>query len=464
MNDFESRLRASLRRHAQDAPDGDRLAERILRDTSAGTAPSRRRREWRTWTFPLAAAGAVAAIAGALVGVNQVHHHSATPAGPMSTAPSVLASPVPTNAPSSLPTLTTTAPPSQPTLPPTLRGVRVLDATFVGPDDGWLLASADCLNGKPGKCTAMLRTTDGGRRWTSMPNPGVNVPGVKGCANPCVDHIRFATAKAGYAYGDGYYGSGAFLITTDGGKSWQPQQQADVVALETLDNNVIRVTTTQPGCGPPGCTYQVQTAAIGSTQWTTHALTPPAEGATTGAQLVRSGSDAYVLVTMNWAGGANNATSVLYRSGDDGASWQRVGEPCPQRSGANGEVDSTAIAAGGQGRVSVLCVGRMPGTGSFVAVSTDAGAHFAATPGGVPRSAIELLVGDPQTVLLAAGGSHVYRSADGGASWQAVAGPTGKVSWIGFESTTVGRLVAANGSTIWTTQDGGEHWTALPLG
>jgi photosystem II stability/assembly factor-like uncharacterized protein len=356
------------------------------------------------------------------------------------------------------------APLSQDTLPPTLHGVRVLDATFVGPKDGWLLASADCLDGEPGKCTAMLRTTDDGQHWTSMLNPGVNVPGVKGCADPCVDHIRFATAKTGYAYGDGYYDSGAFLITTDGGKSWQPQQEADVVALETLDGNVIRVTTTAPGCGPPGCTYQVQTAAIGSTQWTTHSLTPPAMGETSGAQLVRSGSDAYVLVTMNPAGGANNETSVLYRSSDDGVSWQRVGEPCQQRGGVNGEVDSTSIAAGGQGRVSVLCVGRMAGTGSFVSVSTDSGAHFTPTSGSVPRVATEMLVGDPHTVLLAAGGSHVYRSADGGASWQAVAGPTGKVTWVGFESTTVGRIVGGDGNTIWTTQDRGEHWTALPLG
>jgi photosystem II stability/assembly factor-like uncharacterized protein len=466
VSEFEKRLRASLHRHAAEAPDGDRLVERILREASARPAPSRspRRREWRAWTFPLATAGAVAAIAAALVGVHQVHH-SAAPAGTqLPTTPRLAQlTPVPTGAPqgTAVPTTTTQAP----AVPPNLTHVRVLDATFVGPKDGWLLATADCL-GKPGTCTAMLRTVDGGAHWTSMPNPPVNVPGVPGCPKQCVDHIRFANRSTGYVYGDGYYGSDAFYLTTNGGKSWT-QQSGGAVALETLDNNVIRVSTTEPGCGPPGCTYQVQTAAIGSSKWS-KPYPLSASGMTTGAQLVRGGNhDAYVLVTMNPAGGASDETSTLFVSTDDGATWSDRGEPCPQAGGPTGEVDSVSVAAGGDDRVSVLCVARMSPQPRFVAASTDHGRHFTKL-GAVPSDGAGLLAGDPATVLLVVGPSggspNVHRSVDGGLTWQKVPGVGGAATWVGFESKTVGRIIGDNGRTIWTTNDAGEHWTPFTFG
>jgi len=460
MSDFEKRLRASLHRHAAEAPDGDRLVERVLRDTSALPVPSRRRRrrEWRTWTLPLATAGAVAAIAAALVGVNQVHH-SAAPAGSTSTTPNTpLLTPAPTGAPqdTAVPTL---APTAAPAVPPSLTNVRVLDATFVGPKDGWLLAHADCLN-KPGTCIAMLRTVDGGAHWTSMSPPPANVPGVENCAAPCVLHLRFATSSIGYAYGDGP--SGAFFMTTNGGKTWTQEQDVSVTALETLDGNVIRVSSVPVGCVPPGCGYAVQTAGIGSSKWTSRSLPQDAGGMTTGAQLVRGGHDAYLLVTGHPAGGAQNATSTLFVSTDDGATWSDRGEPCPQAGGPNGEVDSVAVAAGGNDRVSVLCVARMSPQPRFVAVSSDAGRHFTRRS---PVSGVGagMLAGDPSTVLLVVG-PGLHRSADGGLSWQTLPEQLAAVTWVGFESTTDGRIISDAGRTIWTTHDAGAHWTPFTFG
>jgi photosystem II stability/assembly factor-like uncharacterized protein len=452
MSDFEDRLRASLRRHAAEAPDGDRPAERILREAARPVPSRRRRRGWRTWTLPLAAAGAVAAIAATLVGVNQVHH-SAAPAG--TTVPT--ATQVMTHA--AAPTVPhTTAAPS-PTVPAGLSHVRVLDATFVGPDDGWLLATADCL-GKPGTCTAMLRTVDGGAHWTSFKPPPANVPGIGNCAAPCVDHIRFANADTGYAFGPS-----AFFVTTDAGTHWT-QQTGAAVALETLDNNVIRVSAVPAGCGPPGCGYAVQTSSIGSATWTSRSLPRYLGGMTTGAQLSRGGHDAYLLVTGHPAGGASSAISTLYVSTDDGATWSDRGEPCPQAGGPAGEVDSVAIAAGGADRVSVLCVTRQSPQPRIVATSRDHGLHFAVLSP-TPGYGAGLLAGDPTTVLLVAGqsgGPAVYRSVDAGRTWQVPPGLTGGVSWVGFESTTVGRIVSDTGRTIWTTHDAGAQWTPFSFG
>lgn len=81
-----------------------------------------------------------------------------------------------------------------------LTNFQAEDLTFVSTEDGWALGSADCLSGG-GICTALVRTTDGGRTWHSMKAPSVNLPNVHSCAAPCVNGIRFANQEIGYAFG-----------------------------------------------------------------------------------------------------------------------------------------------------------------------------------------------------------------------------------------------------------------------
>jgi photosystem II stability/assembly factor-like uncharacterized protein len=331
-------------------------------------------------------------------------------------------------------------------VPAHLKNIHVLDATFVGPDDGWLLANATCLNGKPGQCTAMLRTTDGGAHWTGVHPPPVNVPGVNACKRRCVQHIRFANARTGYAFGPG-----AFFMTTDGGKTWQ-RQPGGAAALETLSGNVIRLRPVINGC-TLGCRYSIETSAIGPSTWT-----PRERVFAYNLQLARGGADAYVLAMPHLAG---NAPSTLYRSSDNGATWHTVHQPCRTVGGYHG----FAVAAGGGGRVSLLC--SKPGTSdAFVAVSSDHGSQLRATRGTIPHTIPPppaALAGDPRTVLLASSMTspqhhRPYRSADGGRSWHAVPGITGPVTWAGFESKTDGRIIANHGRTIWSTHDAGAHW------
>src|SRR5207237_869181 len=148
-------LRRSLAAQAREAPDGADLAERIVAGAAPATAHRSPDRQRSGRLLPLVAAAAVIALIAGIVGIVVVAHRS-----------------------------------------------------------GSALASADCLR-TTRRCTALLRTTDG-LSWKSHPNTPFNVPGVQGCAAPCVRGIRFATDRVGYAFGPG-----AFFMTTDGAQSWR---------------------------------------------------------------------------------------------------------------------------------------------------------------------------------------------------------------------------------------------------
>jgi len=453
--DIETALRASLAEHARHAPAADVLAERIIAGAQRQPPERERRRsrQWRTWTLPLIAAGSVAAVAAALVGVTQFHR-SAELKPPAVSHTSVVPAPTPTTAPAP------TSPAPKPSKTTTRAAVTdvglthflVMDVTFVGADRGWALGTADCLDASGGPCAAMVRTTDGGATWHSMKPPPANVA-LLDCTDPCIRSVRFATDQIGYAYG-----SSALFMTTDGGTTWQ-RQRGGAAALETLDGNVIRVVTSVAGCSPPGCHYNVSTAPIGSAHWQGVDLVGD-QGSGVGAALVRTGSRAFIEVFGHVAGGGQDATSILYASDDDGATWARRGEPCPQ---SGGEVDSKAITTAPDGSVTVLCTRRAALGTQFTSTSSDGGASF--RPGG--RDALGAApitaLGAASAAVLFVSSDATYRSPDGGSTWLRLranggSGP-GPATFIGFESATVGRAIADSGRTIWTTRDAGLTWT-----
>src|SRR5881394_3610844 len=94
-------LRRSLAAHAAEAPKGELLARRIIdsagADVPVAGPPSRR--GWRSWALPIVAAGAVAGVVAALVGIEHVRPTAANQPG--SPTPSVLSS---TQQPTPLPT------------------------------------------------------------------------------------------------------------------------------------------------------------------------------------------------------------------------------------------------------------------------------------------------------------------------------------------------------------------------
>jgi photosystem II stability/assembly factor-like uncharacterized protein len=420
---------------------------------------------WRGWTLPLVAAGSVATVVAAIVGAAQLHH---TSAGPGTTpTPGLTSSAAPTSPPVTSPApseqSTTSSPPSTPTAVrgpaggPVPNAFQVADLTFVSAHDGWALGTAECFNVAGQRCTALLRTDDGGVHWDSVPNTPAHLRINGDCADPCVAHIRFASKLIGYAYGPA-----ALYLTTDGGQVWK-RQTGGADALETLAGNVIRVTT-ERACSPPGCTYQVLTAPVGSTSWH-QAVAPSAKLTGDGVVLGRTGDAAFLEIVQNPAGGAESEQPTLLTSTDDGHTWTDRGNPCPQNAGPTGEVDANLMATAADGSVTLLCTPRLAGSSSrpFTVTSTDGGVAF--QPGGrqaLGSAPISALGAASASVLLVSS-DDTYRSTDGGQTWARLGANAGSspgvVSWFGFESTTVGRAISSDGRTVWTTLDAGKTWS-----
>lgn len=469
-DDMKSQLRAGLHARALRAPSGEQLAEQIIADL-AHTAPIRSRsRHWQSWMLPLASAAAVAVIAATVVGINQAGHVANRPdpippvasgTTPTQTAPTAAPSMTPTKA--QTPDARATASVPIVSTAVGLRAFRVIDLSFVSQDEGWALGTADCLTGPVRSCAAMVHTTDGGLTWRSMPQPaGANVP-LPDCADPCIHNIRFATPKIGYAFGPA-----ALFMTTDGGLSWS-RQSGGAQALETLDNNVIRVVTATPDCSPPGCAYTVRTAGIGSANWRDVPLTATSGGASTGVALSRTGQTAALAVFANQAGGAEHETTKVYVSSNDGQSWTDRGEPCPQVGGGAGgnEVDSTALTTAEDGSITVLCTPRGAQSGAaFTSTAASGTATFQPGNSGaftrVGAGNVSAIGAATARIIVAADAGGAYRSVDGGMSYSRLADgsatPVG-AQWIGFESATAGRALSEDGATIWTTRDAGLTWT-----
>lgn len=432
--------------------------------------PQQRPPGWQNWILPAVAAVLVGLLVGSVLLGTKLLHSSGSQ-GPASS--STISQPAPSSSPSgpsTAPATHSSAPSSHSSAPtqagvgpvggPVPAGFYAVDLTWVSNDDGWALGTAAC--GNP-PCTSILRTTDGGKSWVGIPAPRAELTetDTNTCGDSCgqVSNLRFANRLVGYAYGPN-----SLFMTTDGGASWQ-RQSGFAYGLEVVAGSVLRVSAQAAGC-QPGCTFRLQRAAIGSDSWQDVPL--PAGGRSAGAILAASGNTVVLDTYANPAGGAEDATSVVFTSTDAGANWQKVGEPCPRRGPV--ESDSMAATVAIDGSISVLCAQRgpyVPGHSIFTTTSTD-GTHFAA---GAP-----LPDSKPSGVLGAVSASHLfalsvdslYTSTDSGAHWTQVAGgPPGGVS-IGFESASVGRVIGNAGASgangTWTTTDGGQSWTFQSFG
>lgn len=432
MSDIESRLRESLAEHARRAPDGSRLAEQVLATVTPAPQPLRR---WRTWSLPLITAGAVAAVAGTVIGVVHATHSASPkplpPANSGSATATSVTTPAPTAAPDTAPVSPTSTVSSTTDAVPLDSG-NAVDLTFVG-NEGWAVTSDGVL----------LHSTDNGATWQR-----------DGAVPPDADHLRFATTTTGYAFGQR-----VLYVTQNGGRTWA-KQAGGALALETLDNNVIRVST---NC-LPGCPMLIQTSAIGGSAWTTTQTIQP--GMSPGVSLTRTGSYAYLAVFGHTAGGAQNATTALWVSSDNGATWTDRGEPCPQR---GGEADSSFLSTAPDGTVGVICTPRQAGTNWQFAMTSPAGGTDFTTldPQAFGNGSVAAFAMASAQVLLVSEADGAYRSTDGGRTFTRLGANSGSdpgaLRWLGFASPTVGHGLSQDGRTVWTTTDAGVSWTPTRL-
>lgn len=350
-----------------------------------------------------------------------------------------------------------------------LSGSFLMDLTWVSDQRGWALAAAPC---GPGLCPRLAATVNGGQTWTALPEPPGRVAGPDGCAEmACVSQVRFATTTVGYLFGP------ALFQTNDGGRSWHRVTSRPVEALEPSAGTVARVVYDHTGCPGP-CDRAVQETTAGSARWHT-VLRIPAASAAFGvaAQLIRQGTSVlYVPVYGHVAGGAGRAYTVLFRSTDSGATWQRRADPC--MSAGPGEHDTSGLAAAPGGFAAVLCAPRGGSGGTFVRTSADNGSSWGPprpVPGGAAHHLALIGAASATHLVLATGGAtgsgpFIYRlvtSADGGLRWSAAVIGSARLdpaapaaAFLGFEDASTGRWIS-DGHDIWTTHDAGQHWRRL---
>jgi hypothetical protein len=486
-----TQLRNGLAAEARTVTAGPAFTERVIGAARAlpGTAPtpfprplpaddgfSVGPRGWRGWIVPVAAAAVVAVLlAAVLVGSSLLRPNHQPPATQLSRppspsisapAPSATGKPSPSTKPSATGSATSGASSTsgQGGLPaggPVPPGFRAVDLTWVSTDIGFALGTAPCATAP---CTSILRTADGGKSWVGLPAPKAMLSQTDSCSGSCVSGLRFANPEVGYAFG-----INSFFLTTDGGRHWAKQAGGSAYSLEVVDGSVLRVIQQVPVCDSCNV-FTVQRSAIGGTDWRNVEL-PAGSQSVVDAQLAASGRTVVLATFGHTAGGAQNATSVLFTSTDGGASWRKVGEPCPRVSGgvANGEVDTVAVAVAPDASITGLCAPRGSTGGRFTVTSTDGGGHWAAAPASLGAAAGGDVLGAASATTLFVSLDHLYRSTDGGRHWQRTdngdKGP-GAASWIGFENSSVGRVLEVDGpgtaasAKVWTTTDAGHGWTA----
>jgi hypothetical protein len=301
----------------------------------------------------------------------------------------------------------------------------------------------------------LLRQAAGAQEWTrtrSLTMPiGVDVAS---CIGPCVNEIRFPTAKVGYLYGPE-----VLFSTIDAGRTWT-RDSGSVADLEASASAVVRVSSSV--CAPD-CTYTVRAAKVGSSRWQDATLP---EGPLTGQGVYLSvASDQTFFLGIDTA---DVASSRLFQSIDGGVTWTLLRRGLCAASDGSQLSDIAANTAGTV--VDYICSSTSSHhayqlTVAGTAEPVDLGSVHA--PAGVaPRIAI----GPTGTSLLSAGMLYVGSSTTH--EWKTVRVPRANraATYLGFPA---GRATAneapamylgPDGMALWTSLDDGKTWSSAGFG
>jgi photosystem II stability/assembly factor-like uncharacterized protein len=347
---------------------------------------------------------------------------------------------------------TTTGPFS---LIPLTSGVQ--DWTWVNDEHGWALVRRPC--GKT-VCVGLRETVDGGRTWTSLPAPDAldaelyadaKFGPVAACAaRPCLSSVRFATPEVGWLYGP------ALFQTLDGGQTWTRIPAERVTDVEAAHGIAMRVTSHDSGCAA-GCNYRIDRMDLDTTRWDRLARAP----VSVNPGLLLQGEDTYAVNIPNWAGAGQSRLAV---SGNSGATWSEIDDPCPgHRSGYR----TSAASAAPKGVLVVLCVS-VTGDGAGVQISTDRGKTFGRRRAVRGNSFGPIAAASADTIAIGYSTSQrfgVTVTHDGGRTWRSTLAMPRASSRAANQSPSVGWQDAHTGrasfdsDAIWTTRDGGDTWT-----
>jgi hypothetical protein len=391
------------------------------------------------------AAVAVAIVAGSLLlgGFAPRSNVGSPPSGPIAGSPSAGAvGPAPTAA----------SPSSGPIGGPIPADFQPASASFTSADDGWVLGTATCA-GAP--CASIVRTTDGGRAWSSLPAPDAAVA-AGGSGTAGVRGLRFADALNGWAFGPDLW------ATHDGGATWSPvslpgsSTDRQVMTLETASGVVHAVYFDGGATG----TLTIATSPVGTDDWVRSPTTVElGAGPVPNPQLVLSG-------TAGWLIEVDRV--VVDGSRLIAGAWTPWQPPC-----AAGEGPARLAASSPSDLVTACDVGLWSTpAGVHLYASSDGGATFTEVASTVPVSSIEEVAAPaPGTVLvaggLAAGGSAIVGLFDGGTTWTQVQAFQGaRSTGLAFTTAQDGFAIGPSGdgtSELLITRDGGRTWSVAPI-
>jgi hypothetical protein len=390
-------------------------------------------------TARLAAAGLVIGLGVVLAGCGTSHPGAASVGGPTTTG---------TVSPTSSPT-TTSATPAGQAVP---SGFVPLSFTAISASDYWVLGSVPCASGR---CTAIVRTTDGGGSFSSIPAPELQNVGAPGSEVT----LRYADHDDGFAFVTGE--GGVVYATHDGGASWHLLELRSLIAFATGGGYVNAVTAQ---CTPDRCAdFRLARSPVSRDTWTSSAMPFTPDGAV--LDLSAHGANIWLLGTR--AGEVATRYDLLARSTDAGRTFVVGDGPCFP--GLGGELAPSSARV-----VWAVCpTGMMAGA----ARSTDKGVTFAPlrTPLGLVNSALLAPASDTTAMLIRNGASAPpLETTDAGTTWTTPATPAGATfwSWVGFTDAEAGAALvqtrydtAAGVETqqLWRTTDGGSSWRNVPF-
>ncbi len=392
--------------------------------------------------------------------------------------------------------------------------VSATSLDFVNATAGWALGS--------GAGAGLLRTTDGGRRWTAAAEPPPVTAG--GSAQPMrLRAVDFVSPTVGYgvAAPGGVNGTPAALeATADGGGAWTPV--ATPVAPQSA---CFTSPTTGWLAGRAGQNDVVYRTSDAGRIWTSvfHQAVQSNLGLTVGC-----GAPDTVWLLVDGAGGLSQESYALWRSPDGGQRWKAVAAvaagagpaPGPLTGAAQGpgEAPGALVVANAQtAYLAGVCTAcGLEGTVTLGG-TTDGGSNWENAPAPIPgmppndpgfsfptatdgwavgrvhtgesvllrttdggrawTTAYRWLAGTPTEALsfvtarvgyglgLPGDPGAVLRTADGGQTWERVGevpqAPSASTAGLAFTDSTHGYALA--GGRLYGTADGGRTWAPVPL-
>ena len=325
--------------------------------------------------------------------------------------------------------------------------------SFVSATEGWALDSGE-----------LFTTADGGSTWTTV-SRSVPVPGnASALAGGQVD-LYFADSRNGYVFVSAGCTSRCAIVTTDGGRTWNPAPLPSVAQLVDAGPVVYALSASRGKSVLFGNTP-------GSTTWTAVNLPTKsrmsylaAEGGT--LALLRRGS-AGTDPTPNQLG-------RLWVSDDRGQTWATRANPCRVNDGAAALV---SIAPGHPAALLIDCFDDMQSsqaqrTRHHIYGSGDGGLHWVRfadpTHIGVPTLLVDNGSGHAFLATQSGGENILAATLDGGLHWHVgIKNAQGFFGWsdLRFVNASTGFILGPTHNApvrLYRTQDAGRTWHQIPL-